>query len=303
LSALLILFVNNLLPIFLAAGAGYLLSKRLPLDPRTFSRITFYIFSPCLVFTLLTHSKLNNSDILQMMLFAGLTMTLVGLITLVIGRFARLERSMLCALLLTSIFMNAGNFGLPVLLFAFNDTVLSFGSLYFVTNLLLTYTAGIVIASMGKASFSQAARNVLTIPTIYALILAMIILSTGWQLPIFLERTAQLLGDASIPSMLVLLGLQFQRIQWSGRGFPLMLASSMRLLAAPAIALLLARIMNLQGAARQAGVLESAMPTAVLTTVLATEYDVEPSFVTAVVIVTTLLSPLVLTPLLAYLGG
>ena len=49
--------------------------------------------------------------------------------------------------------------------------------------------------------------------------------------------------------------------------------------------------------------LESAMPTAVLCTVLATEYDVEPVFVTTAVVATTLFSPLVLTPLLAYLGA
>ena len=69
------------------------------------------------------------------------------------------------------------------------------------------------------------------------------------------------------------------------------------------IAILAAPLFNLSGAAYQSGVLESAMPTAVLCTVLATEYDAEPEFVTAAVITTTLLSPLVLTPLLAFLGA
>jgi predicted permease len=45
------------------------------------------------------------------------------------------------------------------------------------------------------------------------------------------------------------------------------------------------------------------MPTAVMTTVIATEFDIHPSFVTTVVTATTLLSPLTLTPLLAILGG
>jgi predicted permease len=43
------------------------------------------------------------------------------------------------------------------------------------------------------------------------------------------------------------------------------------------------------------------MPTAVVTTVLALEFDVEPSFVTNVVVVTTALSPLTLTLLIAFL--
>jgi predicted permease len=62
-------------------------------------------------------------------------------------------------------------------------------------------------------------------------------------------------------------------------------------------------LFGLQGATRQASILEASMPTAVMCTILATEFDVEPAFVTSVVFVTTILSPLTITPLLSYLGG
>jgi predicted permease len=62
-------------------------------------------------------------------------------------------------------------------------------------------------------------------------------------------------------------------------------------------------LFGLEGAARQAGILQSAMPSAVICTILASEYDVEPRFVNSVVFLSTLVSPLVLTPLLAYLGA
>ena len=77
----------------------------------------------------------------------------------------------------------------------------------------------------------------------------------------------------------------------------------MRLLVAPLLAIGLSRIFGLTGPAYQATVLEAGMPTAVLTTVLATEFDCLPSFVTTVVFVTTILSPLTLTPLLYILGA
>jgi predicted permease len=75
------------------------------------------------------------------------------------------------------------------------------------------------------------------------------------------------------------------------------------LLLSPLIALLFVSALGLDGAARQAGVLQTAMPSAIITIVLATEYDVEPTFVTSAVFVTTLLTPLTVTPLLAYLGA
>jgi predicted permease len=43
------------------------------------------------------------------------------------------------------------------------------------------------------------------------------------------------------------------------------------------------------------------MPAAVVATILAVEYDLDAPLVTGTVVVTTLLSPLTLTPLIAYL--
>ncbi len=297
------LFSNNLLPIFLAAGAGYLLARWQPINPRTLSTVTFYVFSPCLVFNLLTTTRLSNSDIARMTLFAVACISSVGLFAWLAGRALRLERSLLAAVVITSMFMNAGNYGMPVVSFAFGETALAFASLVFVVNTVMVNTAGVVIASLGKTSLRNSLINLLKLPTFYAVLLAILILQTGWETPLPLARTAKTLGDASIPALLILLGVQFHSIQLKGKILPLSLASSVRLLVGPALALGLSALFGLQGAARQAGVLEAAMPAAVLNTVLATQFDTEPSFVSAVVVVTTLFSIFTLTPLLAFLGG
>ncbi|MEW5871323.1 MAG: AEC family transporter [Chloroflexota bacterium] len=303
MNQLLNLFLDNLLPIFLAAGAGYLLARLTSITPSALSRVIFYIFSPCLIFSLLTHSQLSNDDILHSILFAVCAILLIGAFTWLAGKLLRLDRRTLAGVLIASMFMNAGNFGLPVVMFAFGETALSYASLFFVADAMLAYSLGVIIASSGSASLRQALINLLKIPTIYALVLALLFLRTGWQIPVPLERTTTLLGNASVPAMLVLLGLQLSKANWKGKALPITLASFMRLVVGPAIVLLLSPIFGLSGAARQANVLESGMPTAVLTTVLATEYDAEPSLVTAIVFISTLLSPLTLTPLLAYLGA
>ncbi len=45
------------------------------------------------------------------------------------------------------------------------------------------------------------------------------------------------------------------------------------------------------------------MPSAVIITLLALEYNLEPQLVTEAVVFTTLISPLSLTPLIAFLQG
>ena len=77
---------------------------------------------------------------------------------------------------------------------------------------------------------------------------------------------------------------------------------ALKLLIGPLAGLLLASLFGLEGAARQGNVLEAAMPAAVATTVVATEYKLEPSLVTAIVFLGTVLSPLTLTPLIVYLA-
>lgn len=303
MSELFALFFNNLFPILLAASIGFALAKWLKINPRPLSQIIFYVFSPVLVFDLIINSRLSNQDILRTLVFAIVLMICVGLLTWLIGGILRLDRRTLAAVMITAMFMNAGNYGLPLTSFAFGETALAFASVFFVVNAMFTNTVGIVIASSGSMSVVNAIKGLVKFPAIYALILGILFLQFGWKLSYGLDRSVTLLSNASIPCMLVLLGMQLVNIRLDGQVLPLILTSSMRLLIAPLLAFGLTRLFGMTGPSYQAVVLEAAMPVAVLTTILATEFDAEPTFVTTAVLVTTLLSPLTLTPLLAFLGA
>jgi len=301
LSELAGIFLNAMLPIFLIAGAGYLVGKWLKIDPRSVSQMVFYLFSPCLVFTLLTENQLTGNDIFRMIGFAALIAIITGALALFVGRVFKLERSIVVVILLTTIFSNVGNYGLPLNLFAFGEQALAHATLYFVTNLILLNTLGVVIASMGNTSFKESLIRLVKFPSSYALVAAILFSQLHWRLPEPLVRTVNLLGDATIPSMLVVLGLQFQTASWRGNILALSFSNIIRLLVSPALAFGLCILFGLKGVARQAGILESAMPSAVLASILATEFNVQPALVTTVVFISTVLSPLTLIPLVAYL--
>lgn len=301
MSELFSLFFNNLFPILLVALIGFTLAKILKIYPRPLSQVIFYIFSPVLVFKLITQSQLSNQDILRTLIFTVLLILLVGLLSWLLAKILRLDRRTMAAVLITAMFMNAGNYGLPLTSFAFGETALAFASVFFVVNAMLANTLGIVIASSGTMSVWAAIKGLVKFPAIYALVLGVLFLQFSWKLPSGLDRTVTLLSNAAIPSMLVLLGMQLVNIKLDGQLRPLILTSGMRLLIAPLIAFGLSQVFGMTGASYQAVTIESAMPVAVTTTILATEFDAEPTFVTTAVLVTTLLSPLTLTPLLAFL--
>ena len=300
---LLRLFADNLLPILLVAGAGYMAGKWLNVEARSISRVVFYLFSPCLLFDLLTTNQFEAGDMLRMVGFAVVSILTVGAITWTLGRLLKLERKMLAAVLLCTLTLNAGNYGLSLNLFAFGEKALAYASLFFVVSAVITYTLGVTVASLGRASLADSLKGLLKIPVIYVVPLALIFIYFDWKLPLPLSRTVSLLSDASIPAMLVVLGLQLQNNQRAGNIRALFLASGMRLLGGLGVGLLLAPLFGLGGMAYNAGVLEASMPTAVMSTILATEYEAEPAFVTTAVFASTLLSPLTLTPLLLVLGA
>jgi predicted permease len=294
-------FANNILPIFLVSGSAYLIGRFFSLDSRTVGRLVFYLFSPVLVFNLLIRSQLPIEEMLKTAGYAAAVMISCGLVALIAGLILRLERGTVTAIILTSMFANNGNFGLPLVSFAFGPEALAHSSIYFVTSGVLVYSLGVMIASLGHTDIKRALLGMLKVPSIYALAAAMVVIRYNLQLPVPLDRSVSLVAGAAVPMMLVLLGLELQKAQWTRKLGSMSLSTSIRLLAGPIIGLALASLFGITGAARQGGVLESAMPSAVANTVLATEYKLDSSLVTGTILLTTLLSPLTLTPLLLFL--
>lgn len=303
MSTLLQLFSANILPILITAGLGLLLVKTIELDPRTVSRVTFYLFSPCLFFNLLTTSELEANMILKIIAFAFTTHFLVGLLAFGSTRLFKLDRKMSVAIVLTASLTNAGNFGLSFNKFAFGEEALAYAGIYFIASSIMVYGFGVPIASMGQADIKESIMNLFKFPALYGLVAGAIIVKTGWHIPLPIERVTSTLAQGAIPTMLVVLGMQLGRAQMKGKIGPIALAVGLRLVVAPLIALALATPYGLVGTAYQAAVGEASTPTAVMTGIIATEFDANPSFVSTVVAATTILSPLTLTPLMYFLGG
>jgi predicted permease len=248
-------------------------------------------------------SELPGDDLARMVGLALTVLLTTAAIAGLVARWLGFARTMITAVVLVVLLPNAGNFGLSVSLFAFGEAGLAQASIFFVMSAVLTFTLGVFVASMGSASLMSATKGLVRVPAIWAVILALIILRMDFSLPLPVARSVELFSQASIPSFLVILGMQLHGNGWRGPLRPLALAIGARLLLSPLIAILVVPVLGLEGAARQVGILQTAMPSAIITIVLATEYEVEPTFVTSAVFVTTLLSPLTVTPILAYLGA
>ena len=286
----------------LVGGAGFLLGKFISVDSRSLGRVVFYVFSPLLVFDLMIKSKLDLQQALTTVGYTVSMITIMGLLAFLLSKLLKLERPNMLAVILTVAFGNTGNYGLPLVKFAFGNDALAVASIYYITTTILFNTVGVIIASLGHMDLRSAVLGIFKLPILYGVLLAILVRAFGIELPLPISRTIEIAANGAIPVMLILLGLELSRIQWSHNFRALGLGVFTKLLFAPLIGLLIASLFGLGHTARQASVLEASMPAAVATTVVATEYQLEPSLVTAIVFLGTALSPLTLTPLLVYLA-
>jgi malate permease and related proteins len=296
---LLSIFANDVLPIFVVAAVGFALARVLGTDVRTLSRITFNALSPCLVFHLLVTSALTADDFFRMSALAVATVLGIGLVGRLVTLPFRLDRAAVSAFLIVVMFSNSGNYGLPVVLFAFGKPALAQATVYFVANAVLTYTVGVFLAASGRRSAWEALGGILRVPAVYGVLAAAAVLATGATVPAPLMRPVELLSDAALPSMILVLGMQLERGGRPPRPVLVGLAVLLSLVVSPLLAFGAARVIGLHGPAMQAAIVQAGMPSAVLTTILALEFDVAPAFVTACVTTSTLLSPITVTLLIA----
>lgn len=298
---LLRLFADNLLPVFLTAGAGWLVSAMLRPDPRPLAQVALYVLAPCLILEVILQNAVAPAALVRMMGFAFACLALPGALAFALARWRNWPRARTSGLVLCVLLTNAGNYGMSVTLLAFGERALAQASLFFLASAIVSYTAGVFVASMGRTGLRDSLLGLARIPTVWAVALAFAMSGAGVRLPRPLESSVHLLSSACIPVFLLVLGMQLRGARLAGPARPLLVATALRLGGGAAAGILLAPLFGLTGVARQAGVLQAGMPSAVIATILATEFDVEPGFVTSVVLLTTLLSPLTLTPLLAWL--
>jgi len=157
LGALFPVFTQTILPVFLIAATGYGLAAFLPLDSKTIGRVLFYLATPSLVFRSLYRTQIDFVLLQKLSVVAVSMFFITALLGWLISRGQ--ERRRQSAITLACAVPNNGNMGIPISLFAFGDTGVALGTLYYVATSFCSNTLGAAIASAGSASIAQLGSN------------------------------------------------------------------------------------------------------------------------------------------------
>jgi malate permease and related proteins len=297
LESLLAIFASTLLPVFLVALAGYVLSSFVELDGRTLGRFLFFLATPSLVFRSLYRMTLDVTA-LQHVAVVTVGVMVVGVVLSLLVSVGQ-ERRRRAGLILAGSIGNNGNMGIPICYFAFGDAGVALATVYYAITSFLSNTVGVVIASAGSTTVLRALVHSLQSPVLYAAVLGLLFNQVQITVPESLFSAIDLLAGAAVPGMLVLLGMQLRGTHFGGDQRIVWRSVLIRLVASPLVALALCNWMGVGGLERQVLIVQAAMPTAVMTTVLATEFNTAPRLVAAAVLASSLLSMVTLSVVLS----
>lgn len=279
-------------PVFVISLIGYIWAKiELPFDQAMVLQIIILVSTPCLVFVTLTSMALPPGEIGRMgmaALICHIAFVLAGWILLKIARLPM--RVYLPSLMLP----NSGNLGLSVSMFAFGETGMALAMIYMTAGMIGQFTA---IPAIVAGRFDI--RQLLKLPFVHALVIALAVSLLGIKVPVWIDNTARLGGALCIPLALMSLGVAMAQlhIQNFRRTF---LLSAFRVISGGVIGWLVASALGLDGIYRGVLVIQSAMPSALFNYLFAQLNDAEPGEVASMVLVSTAFSYLTL-PILVLL--
>jgi len=292
-------FTQAVLPVLAVAATGYVLGAHTDIDSEPLSTVAIYVLVPALVFHSLVTTDVGGLDGLRVVAVSVVLTFVMWGVSEVVAFASTDDGATRNGLVLAGTFPNTANYGIPLSVFAFPSVGRTTAVLYVVGSSVMLYTVGVYIASRDAAGSSLGAlRRVGRIPIVYAVVAGIAANAVGVDGTGTAFETLRLVGDSSIPVMLVVLGIQLARATPSGSTAEVALANVVRLVVAPLVAVpvVLAFGFTDPDVARVV-VLEASTPVAVTTVILTVEFGGDADYVATAILTSTLASIATVTAL------
>ena len=273
-----------LFPVFFMVGIGYFIGKKNPkLDTSFITNFAANIGSPAMVFYAITTTGVTFSMFIEYFwysLIAIFAFSIVGVLFLIFLKKEVIRE------LPPFVLPNVGNMGLPICLFAYGNLGLGIAATISSLVIFFHFTVNVFLASK-KFNF----KLLLQSPPVYAIIISIIFIYFEIETPLFLVNTTMITAYTAIFLILMSLGIALTRLKvFSFKSA--FISSICRVFIGPLIGLAIIKIFNLSGFAAGVFLIQCAMPSAVLTYLIASMYSPKKivDSIASMIVVSTIMS-------------
>ncbi|WP_377272694.1 AEC family transporter [Peterkaempfera sp. SMS 1(5)a] len=291
-------------------ATGYLLGWRGSLGEgarEVLTRLAFTVATPALLFRTVAQADLTVILSTPLLVTALSTFLVAGMFVAV-GAARRWSVGRTTIGALCSSYVNAGNLGIPIAVYVLGDATLVAPVLLF-QQLVVTPLALTVVDLSRPDSRGRPMHRLLTPfrnPVVLGSLSGVVVSAAGWRLPGPVLEPITLLGDMSVPAVLLAFGISLCGSTLPGRGpdrWPVLLSASLKAFAQPLVAWVLAAgLFRLGRAAVFDVVVTSALPAAQNLFTYASRYQTGVRLARESILLSTILAVPVLTTVAAVLG-
>ena len=288
--------LNVILPTFIVILIGYLLGKIWKTNVGVIVDLIFYVGLPALVFTSMVDKDIVLVDAVKVW---GCSLTIIlgcGLAAWVVFKVLRQTHS---ALYIPIAIMNTVNIPFPIISLAYGTEGLAAATLFYIPSTLLLFSLGVYIAS-GKR-WKDSLKEVYRVPAIYAAAAGLLVNLLDISVPTLVLKPLSLISPMVIPLVLLVLGCNLSTVKITSLPTTL-IASLLRIGVGLLLGFASVNLFHVTGVIRSVVILDSAMPSAANTAILAMKYNNESELISSVVFVTTIASLVVIPFLLQVLS-
>jgi len=296
---MLFVLLNVLVPVIGCVLVGYVWGKTSADFPNQFiTRMVTYVAAPCLIVSTMSQYQFDTRLLYDMALLSLVTLAGVAFLGLAIFKFMGTPFRPYS---LATVFPNTGNIGLSLCLFAFGEEGLALALIPFVIISLFHFAVGDIVLNRSESK-REGILIALRQPILLATFLVLAQILLDFQLPKPILSTTKLLGGMTIPLMLVTLGVSLSAIHpgsWT-RGA---LVAGIRVFGGLIVCGAAIWLAGTKGLPAKVMLVQASMPSAVFNYFFALKYDTEVESVASAVMISTVLSLVLMIPLLGYLTG
>ena len=282
-------------PVFFIVGIGYFLGKKKSdIDTTFITNYSANFGAPALFIFAITSSGVTYSVFSEYFIYSVIALTCFAIIGVIFLFFMKKDISRE----LPPFFLpNTGNMGIPICLFAYGSLGMGVAAAISSLVVLLHFTANVFLASK---KFDI--KIILKTPSTYAVIVAVAFLYFDLEMPKFILNTVMLLGYAMIVLILMSLGVSLTQMKVFSIKTSL-ISSTGRVIIGPIIGIILIKIFNLSGYAAGVLLIQSSMPSAILTYLIASMYSPKEivDSISSMIVVSTLMS-LITIPIIVFIA-
>lgn len=284
--------LSVVVPVFLIILISYIVAKvkHINLDPLI--NVAIYLTTPSLVFSAIQKHDLVLSNFFKIAVSSIAVILVSGALALLIFKIFKIKKK---ELLLPMMFMNSANIGYPVSMFAFGALGLSMAVKFDIFNALIIFSLGIYIAEK-RASI----KEIFKLPLVYAAVLGIAFALLKINVPTMIMRPIELVGGAAIPLQLIILGMSMTKVDLKDLKLAF-LGAGYRIGIGFILGLIMVLILRPEELTKNVILLQSAMPAALFTVILAEKYKRDTGLIASTVLISTILSMFTISLILYFL--